>query len=97
MKELFKTFLFQLACIIIFGYLYWIFRDEFILNYISPKKPNLEILDCFYTSVTIQCGVGYAILNPRTNTAVLLLTIHQLIMIFTNIVMFYLFAIFISL
>jgi hypothetical protein len=93
MKALFKNFLFQLVCIIIFGSLYWIFQDHFRLNFISPKKPNLEILDCLYTSVTIQCGVGYSILNPHTNFAVLLLTIQQLIMIFTNIVMFYLFAI----
>jgi len=91
MKELFRTFFFQLACIIIFACLYWIYRDEFKLNFVSPKRPNLEILDCFYTSVTIQCGVGYSILNPRTSVAVLILTIQQLIMIFTNIVMFYIF------
>jgi hypothetical protein len=93
MKALFKNFLFQLASIIIFACLYWIYREEFTLNLTTPKKPNLEILDCFYTSVTIQCGVGYSILNARSNTAVLLLTIQQLIMIFTNIVMFYLFSV----
>jgi len=92
MKQLFKNFLFQLASIIIFAFLYWIYREDFKLNFLREKKTDLEILDCFYTSVTIQCGVGYAILNPQTSTAVFLLTIQQLIMIFTNIVMFYLFA-----
>ena len=95
MKELYKTFLFQLASVIIFAFLYWIYREDFKLNYISKKKSGLEILDCIYTSVTIQCGVGYSILNPTTNRAILILTIQQFIMIFTNIVMFYLFAMFI--
>jgi hypothetical protein len=92
MKQLFKTFLFEVACIIIFGFLYWIYRDDFTLNIVSKKKNNLSILECFYTSVTVQAGVGYSILNPETNRAVLLLMIQQLIMVFANILMLYLFS-----
>ena len=93
MKQLFKTFLFQLVSIIIFGCLHWIYREDFSLNFVSKIKNDLRIFDCFYTSVTIQSGVGYSILNPHTNRAVLILTIQQLLMIFSNIVMLYLFSI----
>ena len=93
MTQLFKTFLFQLISIIIFGCLYWIFRDDFTLNFVIGKKRNdIRILDCFYTSVTIQAGVGYSILNPHTNRSVLLLMFHQLTMIFANILMLYFFS-----
>ena len=92
MKQLFKTFLFELACIIIFGCLYWVYRDDFSLIFASKKKNDLRILDCFYTSVTVQAGVGYSILNPNTNRAVLLLMIQQLIMVFANILMLYFFS-----
>jgi putative flippase GtrA len=92
MKHLIETFFFQLACIIIFGFLYWIYRDEFTFNIKSKKNNDLRILECLYTSVTVQAGVGYSILNPDTNRAVLLLMIQQLIMIFSNILMLYLFS-----
>lgn len=93
MKQVLQTFLFQLTCIIIFGSLYWIFRDDFSLNLSNEKKNDLRILDCFFTSVTVQAGVGYSILNPDTNRAVLLLMIQQLIMVFANILMLYLFSV----
>ena len=93
MRQLFKTFVFELACVILFGCLYWIYRDDFTLTFAS-KKNNLSILECFYTSVTVQSGVGYSILNPNTKRAVLLLMVQQLIMIFANILMLYLFSIY---
>jgi len=92
MKQLFETFVFQLMSIIVFGCLYWIYRDDFALTIVSKKKNDIRILDCFYTSVTIQAGVGYSILNPHTNRAVLILTIQQLTMIFANILMLYFFS-----
>jgi len=93
MKQVLQTFLFQLTCIIVFGSLYWVFKDDFSLNLSNEKKNDLRILDCFFTSVTVQAGVGYSILNPDTNRAVLLLMIQQLIMVFSNILMLYLFSI----
>jgi hypothetical protein len=93
MKQVLQTFLFQLTCIIIFGSLYWIFKDDFSLNLSNEKKNDLRVLDCFFTSVTVQAGVGYSILNPDTNRAVLLLMIQQLLMVFSNILMLYLFSI----
>jgi hypothetical protein len=92
MTQLFKTFIFEVVCVIIFGCLYWIYRDDFSLTFASKKKNDLSILECFYTSVTVQSGVGYSILNPNNKRAVLLLMIQQLIMIFANILMVYLFS-----
>lgn len=94
MTQLFKTFLLQLISIIVFGFIYWIYRDDFTLNFVIGKKKNdnIEILDCFYTSVTVQAGVGYSILNPHTNRGVLILMIQQLTMIFANILMLYFFS-----
>jgi len=92
MKQVFQTFIFELVCIIIFGCLYWICRDDFTLTFASKKENFLSIIECFYTSVTVQSGVGYSILNPNTNRAILLLMVQQLIMIFTKILMLYLFS-----
>jgi hypothetical protein len=92
MKHIYQTFLFQLVCILLFGSLYWAFRDDFTISIKHGKKKNLEILDCFYTSVTIQSGVGYSILTPETNDAVLILMTQQIVMIFSNILILYLFS-----
>jgi hypothetical protein len=92
MKHIYQTFLFQFVCVLLFGFLYWRYKDDFSLNIKTEKKRNLRMLDCFYTSVTVQSGVGYSILNPDTNNAVLLLMTHQLIMIFSNILILYLFS-----
>jgi len=92
MKHVFQTFLFQLLCILIFGVLYWNYSDEFSVNIKDGTKRDLRILDCFYTSVTVQSGVGYSILQPETNEAVLILMTQQLIMIFSNILILYLFS-----
>jgi len=94
MTQLFKTFLFQIISIIVFSCLYWIYRNDFAFTFVSNKKNDIGIFDCLYTSVTIQAGVGYSILNPRTNRAVLILTIQQLTMIFANILMVYFFSIY---
>ena len=91
MTQLFKTFIFQLVCVVMFGCLYWIYRDDFSLTFAS-KNNNLGMLECFYTSVTLQSGVGYSIVNPNNKRAVLLLMIQQLIMIFANILMLYIFS-----
>ena len=72
--------------------MYWIYSDDFSLNIKNKKKNDLRVLDCFFTSVTVQAGVGYSILNPETNRAVALLMVQQLVMVFANILMLYLFS-----
>ena len=84
MRQVFQTFLFQIVSILIFGTLYWIYSDDFSLVVVNKKKNDLRILDCFFTSVTVQAGVGYSILNPDTNRAVAILMVQHLLMIFAN-------------
>lgn len=92
MKQVFQTFFFQLVCVVLFGFLYWNYSNDFSLHITDGKKRDLRILDCFYTSVTVQSGVGYSILQPQTNEAVLILMTQQLIMIFSNMLILYLFS-----
>jgi len=96
MKAVIQTVAFQLICVVIFGDVYWIFIDDFVPATISSnqkeeKKGNF--IDCFYTSVTIQAGVGYNGLDPVTNRAKLILMLQQFIMICANALIFYLFSI----
>ena len=91
MKKVLYTFFFQLICIIIFGILYWYYSNDFtITNTIKSKK---GILQYFYTIVTVQSGVGYSILTPNNERAMSLLMTQQLLMIFSNILILYLFSI----
>ena len=91
MKKILYTFFFQLICIVFFGILYWYYNDDFTINNMVKSKKG--ILQYFYTSVTVQCGVGYSILTPNNERAISLLMTQQLLMIFSNILILYLFSI----
>ena len=95
MKAVINTLLFQLSSILIFSYLYWNYIDDFVLSDTSNKnKQKYEnLLDCLYTSITVQAGVGYKVLNPITNRAKIILMTQQFIMICANVIIFYLFSI----
>jgi hypothetical protein len=96
MKAVIQTVAFQLTCVLIFGYVYWIYIDEFAPATISNQKEEKkrDLIDCFYTSVTIQSGVGYYNgLDPVTTRAKLILMLQQVIMICANALIFYLFSI----
>jgi hypothetical protein len=90
-----NTVLFQLFCIVLFSCLYWIYIDDFVPATTSNKnkQPKGEFIDCFYTSITIQAGVGYNGLDPISNTAKMLLMAQQFVMICANVIIFYLVSI----
>jgi len=90
-----NTLLFQLSSILIFSYLYWNYVDDFVLTETSTKNKQKygNLLDCFYTSVTVQAGVGYNVLNPITDRAKIILMCQQFFMILSNVLIFYLFSI----
>jgi len=90
-----NTVLFQLSCVVLFSYLYWIYIDDFVPATTSNKnkKTKGEFIDCFYTSITIQAGVGYNGLDPISDTAKMLLMTQQFVMICANVIIFYLFSI----
>ena len=90
-----NTVIFQLFCIVLFSYLYWIYIDDFVPATTSNKnkKTKGEFIDCVYTSITIQAGVGYNGLDPISDTAKMLLMAQQFVMICANVLIFYLFSI----
>jgi hypothetical protein len=94
MKSVFQTVVFQIFCIILFGFLYWKIKDDFSVNINNDnnQKYKSNMLDYFFTSVTIQSGVGYSILNPNTDRAKLAVIIQQILMISSNILILYLFS-----
>jgi hypothetical protein len=95
MKAVIQTVTFQLICVLVFGYIYWLYIDEFVPASISNKnsKKKGNLIDCFYTSITVQSGVGYNGLDPITNRAKLILMTQQFIMICANVLILYLFSI----
>ena len=90
-----NTVIFQLFCIVLFSYLYWIYIDDFVPANTSNKNKQKkgEFIDCVYTSITIQAGVGYNGLDPINNRGKMLLMTHQFVMICANVLIFYMFSI----
>ena len=92
MKAIYNTVIFQVCSILLFGILYWIYKDDFTVEHQNNRQ--IQILDCMYTSVTIQAGVGASIIAPKTNTVLCILMIQQLSMIFSNVLILFLFSIY---
>jgi hypothetical protein len=53
-------------------------------KYIEPRFP-----DTLFLATTVQAGVGYALVNPRTDFAKYTIMLQQFFMIFTNLMLFY--------
>ncbi len=100
MKAVINTVIFQIACILIFTVVYFKNNQHFSLprTFMSKQSNDdggneqIAILDCIYTSVTIQAGVGYNGLDPITHWGKILIICQQLLMICSNIIIFYIFT-----
>ena len=90
-----NTLIFQVSCIVLFSCLYWIYIDDFVPATTSNKNKQTKggFIDCFYTSITIQAGVGYNGLDPINDRGKILLMIQQFVMICANVLILYLFSI----
>ena len=89
MKYVIRGALYNFLCIFVFAIVYYIIRNELDLNediarYIEPRFP-----DTLFLATTIQAGVGYTLLTPKTSLSKYILMIQQLFMIFTNLMLFY--------
>jgi uncharacterized membrane protein len=89
MKYVVRGALYNLLCIIVFAIIYYVIRKELdmtqdIYQYVEPT-----FADTLFLSTTIQSGVGYTILTPRSSLSKYILMIQQLFMIFTNLMLFY--------
>jgi hypothetical protein len=58
--------------------------NEDISRYIEPT-----FADTLFLATTIQAGVGYTLLTPKTKFSKYILMSQQLFMIFTNLMLFY--------
>jgi hypothetical protein len=58
--------------------------NEDMSQYVEPTFP-----DTLFLATTIQAGVGYTLLTPKTSLSKYLLMFQQFFMIFTNLMLFY--------
>lgn len=89
MKIVIRTVFFHILCIIIFGLLYYYFRDDFKTH----VKEEYTILDYLFLSTTIQTSVGLTDIYPIAFYGKLIMIIQQLVMIMTHVFTLYFFTI----
>jgi hypothetical protein len=58
--------------------------NEDMSRYIEPRFP-----DTLFLATTVQAGVGYTLLTPRSDFAKFAIMTQQYFMIFTNLMLFY--------
>jgi len=89
MKYVIRGALYNFLCIFVFGMIYYLIRNEMDLNedmsrYIEPRFP-----DTLFLATTVQAGVGYTLVTPRSDFAKYAIMTQQYFMIFTNLMLFY--------
>ena len=89
MKIVIRTFFFHILCIIIFGLLYYYFREDFKTH----VKEEFTLLDYLFLSTTIQASVGLTDIYPIAFYGKLIMMIQQLVMIMTHVFTIYFFTI----
>ena len=88
MKIVIRTVFFHILCIVIFGLLYYYFRDDFK----TQVKEEFTILDYLFLSTTIQSTVGLTDIYPINFYGKLIIIIQQLVLIMTNVFTVYIFT-----
>ena len=89
MKIVIRTVFFHILCIIIFGLLYYYFREDFKTH----VKEDFTVLDYLFLSTTIQASVGLTDIYPIGFYGKLIMIIQQLVMIMTHVFTIYFFTI----
>ena len=89
MKYVFRGALYNFLCILVVSLIYYSIRTEMDLNedmsrYVEPRFP-----DTLFLATTVQAGVGYTLVTPRSDFAKFIIMAQQFFMIFTNLMLFY--------
>ena len=89
MKYVLRGALYNFLCILVFSLIYYSIRTEMDLNedmsrYVEPRFP-----DTLFLATTVQAGVGYTLVTPRSDFAKFIIMAQQFFMIFTNLMLFY--------
>jgi hypothetical protein len=93
MKIVLRTLVFHFICIFIFAFLYKYLSKHFIYDKNRYTGNEIELVDYFTLSVTIQAGIGYSDLYPISHIGKIILMIHQFIVISTHVFTIYIFTI----
>jgi hypothetical protein len=89
MKYVIRGALYNFLSILVFAIIYYIIRLEMDMNEDMSKYVEPTFADTLFLATTIQAGVGYTLLTPKTSLSKYILMIQQLFMIFTNLMLFY--------
>lgn len=89
MRIILKILLFHLCCILAFAYIYYTLSTGHFTDYLG-KTP--KPIDYLFLSTTIQSGVGYTKMFPKTTLAKYFLIIQQFLIISVYVVVLYTFT-----
>lgn len=96
MKEAIKVIIFHFICIIIFAFLYYIFKGSFNAENSSESTNSIKyenFTDFLLLSTTIQASVGISGIYPINDIGKTLMIIQQIIMMSTHVFMIYFFTV----
>lgn len=89
MKIVIRAVIFSLICVLLFSYIYLMMGEVHFKNHMEN---DIEYIDYLFLATTIQSGVGYSDIYPKTYLAKLTLIIQQLMMITTYVFLLYFFT-----
>jgi len=91
MKIVFRTVTFHVICILVFALIYSTFSNGF--KSVDYENEEMNFLDFFLLSTTIQAGVGISEYFPSNPFTKITMIIQQLIMISTHVFTLYILTI----
>lgn len=89
MKYVFRGALYNFLCIFVFAIIYYVIRKEMDMNEDMTQYIEPSFIDTLFLATTIQAGVGYTLITPKTSLSKYILMSQQFFMIFTNLMLFY--------
>ena len=89
MKYVVRGALYNFLCIFVFAIIYYTIRKEIHMNEDISQYVEPTFADTLFLATTIQAGVGYTLLTPKTTLSKCILMGQQYFMIFTNLMLFY--------
>ena len=89
MKLVIRTVVFHILSIIIFSYLYYVYRKD----YNDKDDPLISKLDCILLSASIQAGVGLDVFNALTPFAKIIMVLQCIVILATHVFTIYIFTI----
>ena len=89
MKYVIRGALYNFLCILVFAVIYYTVRKEMDMNEDMSRYVEPKFADTLFLATTIQAGVGYTLLTPRTTISKYIIMSQQFFMIFTNLMLFY--------